>query len=150
MSRPGIEPVTSQSPERTIYRLNYRGRFENTKVMFLLFISRYTLMSGGNESSDPWGVREEPEEIHGLGNMEIRQQQQHVLRGLCTCWITSWNNISCIPDRNSSMTDQCKEMSSYIRRCKTAPVHVVRVSFWHYDINLTSFSTKRRHIMVWF
>ena len=42
-------------------------------------------MSGGNESSDPWGVREEPEEIHGLGNMEIRQQQQHVLRGLCTC-----------------------------------------------------------------
>ena len=26
MSRPGIEPVTSCSPERTLYRLSYRGR----------------------------------------------------------------------------------------------------------------------------
>ena len=51
-------------------------------------------MSGGNESSDPWGIREEPEDIQGLGNMEIRQQQQHILRGkwtgpkvtkLCSC-----------------------------------------------------------------
>ena len=51
-------------------------------------------MSGGNESSDPWGMREEPEDIQGLGNMEIRQQQQHILRGkwtgpkvtkLCSC-----------------------------------------------------------------
>ena len=27
MSRPGIEPVTSRSPERTLYRLSYRGCF---------------------------------------------------------------------------------------------------------------------------
>ena len=26
MSRPGIEPVTSRSPERTLYQLSYRGR----------------------------------------------------------------------------------------------------------------------------
>ena len=26
-SRPGIEPVTSRSPERTLYILSYRGRF---------------------------------------------------------------------------------------------------------------------------
>ena len=38
-------------------------------------------MAGGSEASDPWGVREEPEEIQGLGNMEIRQQQQQILRG---------------------------------------------------------------------
>ena len=31
MSRPGIEPVTSRSPERTLYQLSYRGRY-NTKV----------------------------------------------------------------------------------------------------------------------
>lgn len=42
--------------------------------------SRYNLMAGGSEASDPWGVREEPEEIQGLGNMEIRQQQQQILR----------------------------------------------------------------------
>ena len=30
MSRPGIEPVTSRSPERTLYQLSYRGRLENT------------------------------------------------------------------------------------------------------------------------
>ena len=27
MSRPGIEPVTSRSPERTLYQLSYRGLF---------------------------------------------------------------------------------------------------------------------------
>ena len=27
MSRPGIEPVTSRSPERTLYQLSYRGRW---------------------------------------------------------------------------------------------------------------------------
>ena len=27
MSQPGIEPVTSRSPERTLYQLSYRGRY---------------------------------------------------------------------------------------------------------------------------
>ena len=38
-------------------------------------------MMGGNDANDPWGMREEPDEIQGLGNMEIRQQQQHIIRG---------------------------------------------------------------------
>ena len=41
-------------------------------------------MAGGTDASDPWGMREEPQEIQGLGNMEIRQQQQHILRGEST------------------------------------------------------------------
>ena len=40
-------------------------------------------MAGGAEASDPWGMREEPQEIQGLGNLEIRQQQQHIIRGKC-------------------------------------------------------------------
>ena len=39
-------------------------------------------MMGGNDANDPWGMREEPDEIQGLGNMEIRQQQQHIIRGM--------------------------------------------------------------------
>ena len=39
-------------------------------------------MMGGNDANDPWGMREEPDEIQGLGNMEIRQQQQHIIRGI--------------------------------------------------------------------
>lgn len=36
-------------------------------------------MAGG--SDDPWGVREEPAEFQGVGNMGIRDQQQHIIRG---------------------------------------------------------------------
>ena len=32
MSRPGIEPVTSRSPERTLYLLSYRGRTVESSV----------------------------------------------------------------------------------------------------------------------
>ena len=49
---------------------------EGTDVFY-----RYNLMMGGNDANDPWGMREEPDEIQGLGNMEIRQQQQHIIRG---------------------------------------------------------------------
>ena len=48
---------------------------------YFLKTGRYSLMAGGTDASDPWGMREEPQEIQGLGNMEIRQQQQHILRG---------------------------------------------------------------------
>ena len=34
MSRPGIEPVTSRSPERTLYQLSYWGRFDVAKESF--------------------------------------------------------------------------------------------------------------------
>ena len=43
---------------------------------------------------------------------------------------------SCIPDRHFRVTDQCKEMSSYTRGCKTTLVHEVRMYFWHHDISL--------------
>ena len=33
MSQPGIEPVTAQSPERTLYQLSYRGRSVETVKM---------------------------------------------------------------------------------------------------------------------
>ena len=33
MSRPGIEPVTSRSPERTLYQLSYRGRSDRRVVV---------------------------------------------------------------------------------------------------------------------
>ena len=35
MSRPGIEPVTSHSPERTLYQLSYRGRFQKCKIFVI-------------------------------------------------------------------------------------------------------------------
>ena len=34
MSRPGIEPVTSRSPERTLYQLSYRGRYIKFRMYF--------------------------------------------------------------------------------------------------------------------
>jgi len=43
-------------------------------------------MSGGNRA-DPWGVVEEPEEYQGIGNMDLRSQQQHAIRGK-----HNWNN----------------------------------------------------------
>ena len=43
MSRPGIEPVTSRSPERALYQLSYQGRYITTdshqlKMRFLFAI----------------------------------------------------------------------------------------------------------------
>ena len=38
-------------------------------------------MAGGTGGSDPWGVREEPEEFQGMGNQEIRIQQNVVIMG---------------------------------------------------------------------
>ena len=32
-------------------------------------------------SSDPWGMREEPEDFRGLSNQDIRQQQEQAIRG---------------------------------------------------------------------
>ena len=32
MSRPGIESVTSRSPERTLYQLSYRGRYQTMQT----------------------------------------------------------------------------------------------------------------------
>ncbi|WAQ96043.1 STX8-like protein [Mya arenaria] len=40
--------------------------------------SRAGLMAGG--SDDPWGVREEPAEFHGIGNMGLRDHQQQIIR----------------------------------------------------------------------
>lgn len=42
--------------------------------------SRYNLIAGGTDQSDPWGVREEPDELKGLGNDEIRVQQQTIIK----------------------------------------------------------------------
>ena len=42
MSRPGIEPVTSRSPERTLYQLSYRGHFDaNVSTNDVLLIQNY-------------------------------------------------------------------------------------------------------------
>ncbi|KAL4239769.1 Syntaxin-8 [Mactra antiquata] len=42
--------------------------------------SRHHLMAGGSETSDPWGIREEPEEFKGFGNNELRTQQQVIIK----------------------------------------------------------------------
>ncbi|KAK3090808.1 hypothetical protein FSP39_014833 [Pinctada imbricata] len=46
--------------------------------------SRYSLMGTGGVdafgSSDPWGMREEPEDFQGMSNQDIRQQQQHAIK----------------------------------------------------------------------
>ena len=39
MSRPGIEPVTSRSPERTLYQLSYRGRSRQANLVLIAYAS---------------------------------------------------------------------------------------------------------------
>lgn len=41
---------------------------------------RYRLMAGGSDRNDPWGVAEEPEDLKGVGNIEIRVQQQQIIQ----------------------------------------------------------------------
>ena len=52
MSRPGIEPVTSRSSERTFYQLSYRGRFACSATGYgdLKFITDSLPLFGLNET----------------------------------------------------------------------------------------------------
>ena len=43
MSRPGIEPMISRSPERTLYLLSYRGRCNGCEVRIGNFVTRVTV-----------------------------------------------------------------------------------------------------------
>ncbi|KAL3875536.1 hypothetical protein ACJMK2_033480 [Sinanodonta woodiana] len=46
--------------------------------------SRYNLIGSGgggiSQSNDPWGVREEPDELRGFTNSQIRDQQQQIIQ----------------------------------------------------------------------
>ncbi|KAH3863105.1 hypothetical protein DPMN_026083 [Dreissena polymorpha] len=41
---------------------------------------RSQLLAGGVDS-DPWGVKEEPEEFKGIQNTGLRVQQQQIIKG---------------------------------------------------------------------
>ena len=51
--------------------------------------------------------------------------------------------FSGIPYRNFCMTDQCKEMSSYTRGCKTTLVYDLKTSFWWYNVSFDVFFRKK-------
>lgn len=53
----------------------------NYSSVQLLILDRYSLVSEGPNASDPWGVREDPEELKGVANDDIRIQQQQIIKG---------------------------------------------------------------------
>ena len=72
MSRPGIEPVTSRSPERTLYRLSYWGRWIhvwrnlNSTMLWFLFLWFRSIMiiEPWHDKNNKMSVRPAKTQIH--------------------------------------------------------------------------------------